>query len=313
MKVLVAGELNPDLIFSGLSSLPQPGLEILASDFALRLGSSSAILAAGMAKLGNEVSLIAKVGADLFGRFILEQLRREGVDGNHVIVEDRLKTGVTVSITAKDRALMTYCGAIAELEANDVSSELLGQFRHLHVSSFYLQKALQPGLRGLFGRARRMGLTTSFDPGCDPSGQWSRDALELLEEVDVFLLNQVELESLTGAGDVEKGMKLISNFSPRTLLVVKLGLGGCAALGEEGVMRAAAIQVDAMDTTGAGDSLNAGFLHAWLRNMPLADCLRIGVICGGLSTRALGGTASQPSWQEVEQLWVGEMIAPSAP
>lgn len=300
-RVLVAGELNPDLIFSQLTAFPRPGQEVLARDFALQLGSSSAIFAAGLARLGTPVSFCAKIGDDSFGRFCAAQLAGAGVDMAPVIVDPALQTGLTVSISAADRALLTYSGAIAELHAADVSDGLLAQYRHLHVSSYYLQAGLRPGLGELFARARALGLTVSLDPGCDPEGQWGSDVVELLTGVDVFLVNEVELAALSGFEDVGKGLDALSNT--RTLIVAKLGARGCAVRDEAGLRRAPALPVAAVDTTGAGDSFNAGFIHAWLRGMPVAECLRSGTICGGLSTRALGGTASQPDWGEVMAHW----------
>jgi sugar/nucleoside kinase (ribokinase family) len=302
MRILVAGELNPDLIFSGLTAFPEPGREVLAQRLAIQLGSSSAIFAAGMARLGNDVLFVGKIGADYLGQFSRCQLEQAGVNVSHVIVDSRLTTGATVSISGRDRALMTYLGAISSLSAPDVPHELLGQVRHLHVSSYYLQSALRSGLPDLFGRARDLGVTISLDPGCDPSGVWSpAEIRELLPLVDVFLLDEAELAALSGISDVESGLRLLSNG--RTLIVAKLGEHGCAAVEQGTFRRVPALDVNAIDTTGAGDSFDAGFLHAWLGGMPLQDCLRCGTICGGLSTRGLGGTSSQACWAEVREHW----------
>jgi sugar/nucleoside kinase (ribokinase family) len=297
MRILVAGELNPDLILSGLTSLPVPGHEILARDFSLQLGSSSAIVAAGLARLGNAVSFRGKVGDDSFGRFSVAELERMSVNCSAVIVDPSTKTGLTVSLSVSDRALVTYPGAIAELRAEDVTDDLLAASSHLHVASFYLQTALRPGLRGLFERAHRLGLTTSLDPGCDPAGSWGSAILDVLPAVDVFLLNEVELAGLTGTSDVEAGIRRLSTGTTR--VIAKLGAQGCAVLDGGHTVYEPALSVDPVDTTGAGDSFDAGFLHAWLLGMPLRDCLKCGVVCGGLSTQGLGGTASQPTWNEV--------------
>jgi sugar/nucleoside kinase (ribokinase family) len=299
MKILVAGELNPDLVFSRAASLPQPGREVLAEAFSLQLGSSSAICAAGLAKLGNDVSFIGKVGPDPFGQFCLDALRRAGVEVSPVLVEPTLQTGITASISAGDRALITCLGAIAALRAEDVPESLLRRHRHLHVASYYLQRALQPGLAGLFAAARRLGLTTSLDPGCDPQDRWGPGIYEVLPHADVLLVNEVELAGLTGESGVEDGLRKLAGG--HTLVVAKLGARGCAALDDAAVRFVPAIPVNAIDTTGAGDSFDAGFLHAWLRRYPLEECLRCGVVCGGLSTLGLGGTASQPSWDQLQE------------
>src|SRR5688572_6780194 len=125
MKVLVAGDLNADLIFSGFRSLPQPGREVLATDFSLELGSSSAICAAGLSRLGTAVALCGKTGDDILGRFCIDELTRIGVDVSLVRVVPGIKTGVTASFSSDDRALVTFPGAIAELTATEISRSLL--------------------------------------------------------------------------------------------------------------------------------------------------------------------------------------------
>jgi sugar/nucleoside kinase (ribokinase family) len=298
MRILVAGELNADAVFVGLTSFPRLGHEVLADHFSLELGSSSAICAAGLARLGNEVAFVTKVGTDLMGRFCLDQLQRLGIDASPAIVDPEWKTGITVSMSTTDRALLTYPGTISELSAADIRMDLLAGFSHLHVSSYFLQRALRPGLAKLFAAARKLGLTTSLDPGADPADEWRVDIVELLESVDVFLPNEAELAALTGSPYVEEGLQRLANG--RTLTVAKLGKQGCAVIRQDSLLTVPAIPVRPVDTTGAGDSFNAGFLHTRLRGMPLEECLRCGVICGGLSTLAPGGTAGQPDWSDVQ-------------
>ena len=119
MRILVAGELNADAVFVGLTSFPRLGHEVLADHFSLELGSSSAICAAGLARLGNEVAFVTKVGTDLMGRFCLDQLQRLGIDASPAIVDPEWKTGITVSMSTSDPALLTYPGTISELSAAD--------------------------------------------------------------------------------------------------------------------------------------------------------------------------------------------------
>lgn len=300
MRVLVVGELNPDLVLAALTSLPEPGREVVAREFAFRLGSSSAICASGLAKLGNDVAFLGTAGDDVFGRFCVQQLTAAGVDVSLVRTDPSLQTGLTVSITAQDRALVSYPGAMEELCADDVADSVLARFRHLHVSAYFLQRGLKPGLPGLFRRARALGLTTSFDPGHDPYDEWGDEIRDVFRETSVLFLNEIELELTTGSGDIEQGPGQLSTDS--TLAVVKLGARGAAALDASGVIdRVPAMEVDVVDTTGAGDSFNAGFLHAWLRDSSLAEALRCGVVCGSLSTRGLGGCEAQPDAIQLQE------------
>jgi len=298
-KILVAGELNPDMILHGCGMFPTPGKEVLADDFALVLGSASAICAMGLARLGNTVSFLSRIGTDLWGSFCLEILERGGVDVSKVIREPALKTGITVSISSsQDRALVTFLGAIAGLHEQDIPDTTLKEFDHVHVSSYYLQQRLRPGCHQLFARAGRLGLTTSLDPGYDPSETWGQDLLQTLEETDLFFPNEVEVLAITRSQTPEESLKVLANG--RTLTVVKVGTQGCFAIHEEQLLHQPAFPIEPVDTTGAGDSFNAGFLHAWLHKLSLSDSLRVGTACGALSTLKLGGTGGQPDERELE-------------
>jgi sugar/nucleoside kinase (ribokinase family) len=302
-KVMVAGELNVDLILQGYHDFPQPGKEVLVDDFAMVLGSASAICAMGLARLGTPVAFLAKVGDDPWGRYCLECLAGRGIDTTRVRFEPGLKTGVTVGITSpRDRALVSFLGSIAALTGDDVSDEALGGFHHLHVSSYFLQQRLRPSLADVFARAGRLGLTTSLDPGHDPSESWGDDLRRTLQHVDVFLPNEVELRGLARTGEVEDALRRLENGRTRT--VAKLGREGAAALDGGRFVRVPAFQVEPLDTTGAGDSFDAGFLQAWLDGESLEAALRFGSACGALSTLGLGGTARQADRAEAEAFMV---------
>ena len=296
--ILVAGEINADLVLSGVSPFPALGREVLVSESELVLGSASAICASGLARLGNRVVFSGKVGDDLFGRFCLDEMSRSGIGLDPVIIDEGTTTGITVSISSgRDRALVTCLGAIAAFAAEDVSDAAFDGASHLHVAGFFLQTRLRAGLPELFRRARRRGLTTSLDCGHDPAGEWRGGLEEALEETDLFFPNQEEIRAISGREDLEDALRSFG----ATRVVAKLGPAGAAVLDGGSMVRVEAPDVDVVDTTGAGDSFDAGFLHAWLRGRPLEECLRYGVTAGSLSTRALGGTKAQATLAELEE------------
>lgn len=294
MKILIAGELNVDLVLQNPRSFPVLGRETLVEGVSLTVGSASAICASALAKLGEQVTFIGKVGYDAWGDLCLKSLSELGIDCSLVSRDKTLTTGITVSITwAKDRALLTYLGSIAALQASDVSAECLLGCRHLHVSSFFLQRALRPDLKSLLARAHENGLTTSVDPGFDPDEAWGKDLIDTLNEVDLFLPNEVELAAISGEENRINALRSLANG--RTLTVAKLGADGCIAMQDSEIVSVPGFPITPVDTTGAGDTFNAGFLHAWLRKVDLQDAMRFGAACGALSTLGLGGTASQPT------------------
>lgn len=296
--LLVAGEINVDLILSGLTSPPVFGREIRGTGFAQVPGSSSMICAIGLVRLGHPVNFVGRAGDDERGRYCLEAMCDAGVDVGGVRLDPALATGVTLALSSReDRALVTYPGAIDALVADDVTAAMLAAAGHLHVSSYYLQAGLRAGLPALFARARQAGLSVSLDPGFDPDQRWGKELLALLDAVDVFLPNRTEAAALTGLDEPVAILRALSRGTTRT--VMKCGADGCMALDGERLLQVPAHPLDAVDSTGAGDSFNAGFLHAWRQRLPLETCMRWAVACGSLSTRGVGGTATQATVDEV--------------
>jgi sugar/nucleoside kinase (ribokinase family) len=298
-KVLVIGELNVDLILSGCHALPEPGKEILAERFQATLGSASAICAVGLARLGTPVAFVGKIGADDWGAFCLRALRAAGIDVSRVVEDPALETGVTVALsTPADRALVTFLGSVRALTGTDIAGNVLAGFDHLHVSSYFLQQGLRPHVKHLFAGAHRRGLTTSLDPGFDPDERWGADLVDALAEADLFLPNEVELRAVTGCSDPAAAVRALG--AGRTRVVAKLGAQGAMTLEAGELVHVPALPVTPIDTTGAGDSFNAGFLHGWLAGRSLRAALQLGAACGALSTLGVGGTARQPSLVQAE-------------
>jgi sugar/nucleoside kinase (ribokinase family) len=299
-RVVVIGELNVDLIATGLESAPLFGGEILAGDFEMTLGSASAIFACGVARLGHEVTFVSRVGCDAFGRFCLEALRRAGIATRRVAQDAGFKTGVTVSLsTRRDRALVTYLGAIAEVKAEQVPPEIFRGHRHLHLTSFFLQRRLRPHFPAIMAEARRRGLTTSFDPNADPAQDWGADIQEVLRETEMLLVNEEEARFLTRQKKVEVALERLGRLVP--CVAIKLGSRGALGLRGGEVAFAPGFKVGAVDTTGAGDSFAAGFVHGALAGKNLGECLELGNACGALSTMQAGGTTSQPDRTRLTQ------------
>jgi len=147
VDILVAGEINPDLILTG-DVRPEFGqVEKLVDDAVLAIGSSSAIFACGAARLGLQVAFIGVCGDDVFGRFMLAEMQKRAVDVSGVLIRQDGRTGLSVILGHDtDRAILTHPGLIAALRAQDISDTSLRQARHLHVGSYFLQTGLQSGL-----------------------------------------------------------------------------------------------------------------------------------------------------------------------
>lgn len=300
--VLVVGELNADLILSG-DVTPQYGqAEKLIDDAALVLGSSSAIFACGAARLGLRTAFVGKVGDDALGRFVLEELRNRGVDVTGCIVDSSMKTGLSVILLrGADRAILTYSGAIGALRLDEIDRSLFARARHVHIGSYFLLDALRPDVPQLFDAAHANGMTTSIDTNYDPAERWDDGVADALARADIFLPNEAELLAILRCESVDAGLRAFSaaGLSERTL-VVKLGARGAIAQHGEQRAQVDGIRVDVVDTVGAGDSFDAGFVYGFLAGWPLARSLRLACVCGSLSTRAAGGTGAQATLSEAE-------------
>lgn len=295
--ILVAGEINPDLILSDPNLEPRFGQhETLVENATLTVGSSAAIFACGAARLGLRVGFIGVVGGDLFGRFMLDALVERKVNITNVIVDPDQKTGLSVILSrGTDRAILTHLGTMDALCAEHIPDSLLLQACHLHVTSYFLQTALQPDLPDLFARTRSLGLTTSLDTNWDPDERWT-GVETLLEHTAVFLPNEAEALSLTGLTDVSEAAQYLATKAGT--VAVKMGGKGAIACRDAAFEQTSSLPVTVADTVGAGDSFNAGFLYGVLAGWDIQMSLQLGAVCGSLSTREAGGVTAQPTLKE---------------
>jgi sugar/nucleoside kinase (ribokinase family) len=288
--VTIAGELNLDLILYGLPEQLAPERELLADRMMLTLGSSSAIVAHNLAALGSRVGFQSRIGDDSLGQIALERLRQGGVDVSQVrIAPGAITTGLTVILHHEAwRNILTYSGTIAETSWQDLDLDYLADSRHFHFSSYYLQRALRPRVGELFQRLKAKGLTISLDTNDDPDDRWDGDLKDVLRHVDVFLPNEREACKAAGTENMEAAIRKLSEWVP--LVVVKLGRKG--AMAQRGGERfvSPSREVATVDTVGAGDSFDAGFLHQFVRGVDLQTGLASGNLAGALSTTRPGGT-----------------------
>jgi sugar/nucleoside kinase (ribokinase family) len=297
VDLLILGDANPDLVLTGDVEPAFGQRERLLDGANLTVGGSGAIVACGAARLGLRVAFCGAVGDDLFGRFMRDELDRRGVDVKGLVVEPDRSTGLTVVFARPDdRAILTHEGTIGDLRAGSIDPEFLAAASHVHVASYFLQGRLAPDLPALFERVRANGATTSVDPNWDPSERWNGGVRGLLSYTDVFLPNATEAVHIAGTASVDEAV--IALAASTGLVVAKAGPDGAVAARGDELVHAPAPAVDAVDTTGAGDSFDAGFLVSWLAGDPLERALAIANACGGLSTRALGGVDAQPTIDE---------------
>ena len=288
--VTIAGEINLDLILYGLPEAMALERELLANDFRLTLGSSSAILAHNLSALGVTVGFITRLGEDELGSIALERLAESGVDLAKVKrIAGGTATGVTILLDhGHARHILTYPGSMAEMVMADLDLEYLASGRHFHLSSLFLQKALQPDLPMLCRYLRSKGLTLSLDTNDDPEDQWGEPLEELLSLVDIFMPNESEACRITHTHNAESALEVLAKTVP--IVAIKCGKRGALVQAGSDRWSVPTEYVTPIDTIGAGDSFNAGFLAAYVRGETPDACAAFGNRTAGLSTRRPGGT-----------------------
>ncbi|MFD6275888.1 carbohydrate kinase family protein [Streptomyces sp. NPDC060209] len=311
--LLVIGDVNPDIVLGPLDTPPAFGQrEQLVETGLLTLGGSGAIMACGAARLGLKVAFAGRVGDDEAGRFVRTALNARGVDTDALRTDPVLPTPLTVVVTRGDgdRAILTSPGTLSAGGPEDVPEALLTSSRHVHAASYFLLPRLADALPELLATARARGATTSLDTNDDPSGAWAPGGLQAtLAVTDYLLPNAQEALALAhattsadgavvpaGTDRLDAAATALAARGPR--VVVKNGADGALMHDGRTLLRTPGIPARPLDTVGAGDSFDAGFVAALLRGLPLPEALEFAAACGALSTRAHGGTPAQPTWDE---------------
>lgn len=286
--IVIAGELNLDVILYGLPMEMPAERELLANGFRATLGGSSSIVAHNAAVLGARVAFTAFIGNDEFGRIALDRLTDAGVDVSTVVCKDAA-SGITIVLPhGNQRHMLTFAGTMADLTIAHLDFDFLARARHLHLSSLYLQRGLHAGLPELLHRLKQAGLTISLDTNDDPEDRWGDPLPQVLPYVDVFLPNEDEICRITGRGKLDDAVQALPARPP--VIVVKRGRHGARVYEQGSSVDVAPLTVTPVDTIGAGDSFDAGFLRAFLISKDTVTCAQAGNITGALSTQAAGGT-----------------------
>jgi sugar/nucleoside kinase (ribokinase family) len=290
--LIIAGEVNLDLILYGLPESLPINRELLASGFRMTLGSSSAILAHNISLLGSRTGFVTRVGGDQLGRIAIERLAESRADLSRVVRDENATTGVTVLLHhGGSRHILTYPGVMFQMTCADLDLDYLATARHFHLSSLFLQRGLHAGLPDLLRTLKRRGITISLDTNDDPDDRWDRILDDVLPLVDVLLPNEEEALRITRCSSA--GAAIDRLCEQVSLVAIKRGAKGAfVGRGSERFTIAAVplAAAEVVDTIGAGDSFNAGFLAAWLAGSDPETCGRSGNLAGALSTLRPGGT-----------------------
>jgi sugar/nucleoside kinase (ribokinase family) len=292
--VLIVGDYCLDLVFTGLPSLPELGKEIVANGFEQTPGGVYNT-AVALHRLGVRVAWAADFGTDAYSQFVLERARAEGLSERGFVHHDRSLRYITVAASfPQDRAFMAFYDPPPAIPAAARALATI-RARVLHVPGLYSGPLLDAAL--FMVRAKRMQIVmdgNSYETATMGSGRLRR----AIGAVDILMPNAAEAARLTGEVDLLRALHVLGRRTP--CVVIKDGAGGAYGFEAGEVVYSPALPVTPLDTTGAGDAFNAGFLAARLEGRPLAECLLWGNTVGGLSTLGRGGTGRVVTRDEVQ-------------
>jgi sugar/nucleoside kinase (ribokinase family) len=301
-EIVVLGNLVVDIIGKPIDRLPERGRLAMIDTLETHVGGNGPNTSGALGRLGADVAVVGRVGTDLYGRFLTEQLESWGVDTTPVVRDPGAASGLTVVAvdSSGERSFIHHSGANATFSPADVEWSRLGSMRHVHLASYFiLPSFVGPAAAAFLAEARRRGATTSLDVCWDHSGQWLELLRPCLPHLDFLMPSEEEAQRLTGRSTAEDIVAALHDAGARTV-VLKLGERGCLYAGEEGLLRVPAFSVPVRETTGAGDCFIAGFLFARMRGWELERSLRFANACGARAVTAVGGVTGMAAANEIE-------------
>lgn len=281
----VVGNYNIDLVLAHLADMPQWGTESVVTHMDPRPAGAAGYTAMALATLGMTPACVGNVGDDDYGRLLRRDIVARGGDDSGLLVTAGAQTGLGAALIRADgqRSFVTYMGHLERLnEAMERQAEeaspLFEAAPYVLYTGYFLLPGLGPGASAaMLARWKNAGKTVLFDTGWDPLG-WSKatraEIRDLLRWVDIFLPNEDEAAVLTGESDPATAAAQLARYGPKAV-VVKLGAQGALAYTEGITIESPAELRQAFDTTGAGDSFNAGLIYGLAHGWSWASSLRL--------------------------------------
>ncbi|HEY5586383.1 MAG TPA: carbohydrate kinase family protein [Ruminiclostridium sp.] len=298
--VITALDICVDFIVQCGNIEPEFGQkEKLIQDYDIEMGGSTCIFACQASKLTLKTAGIGVVGDDTFGRVVMDKFYKSGMNIDKIRTDKNIKTAVGVALCKEDgdRAILTYIGTIDAVHPQDITEEIISNAKHLHIGSFYLMNKLRGNYIEILQLAKKHNVTVSLDTNWDPEEKWDGGIWDILPYVDIFLPNENEAKAITKKNSIEEAIEVLSKIVP--VIALKMGKHGAVAYVEGKTYKGSPIDVKVVDTVGAGDSFDAGFVYGYIKGHSIEECLQIGCICGSYNAAQSGGIKGQPKLNEL--------------
>lgn len=305
-KIVVVGSSNTDMILQS-TRLPRPGETILGGRFSMASGGKGANQAVAAARAGGEVTFLARVGDDLFGRQAIESFRQDGIDVRHVICDNNSPSGVALIFVDDEgeNSIGVASGANGALSTADIESAKLA-IESADIVLMQLETPLET-IHHAATIASAAGVPVILNPA--PAQPLSDD---LLQCIAILTPNESEAEQLTGipVSDVSSAQKAANVLLAKGVktTIITLGAQGAVVVGPQFRGHIPAFSVaEIVDTTGAGDVFNGSLAVALAEGKSLDDAVRFACAAAGLSATKLGAQPSAPNRKAIEQLLLEQL------
>jgi ribokinase len=290
--VIGFGALNVDMLFK-VDKLASAEEESFIEDYKEACGGSAANTVVGLARLGCNVGFIGKVANDREGKMQLDCFKAEGVDTSGIVEATKGKSGAVMGFVDRKgaRALYVNSGVNDLVEPREIKWEYVSQTKFLHLSSFVGEKSFRAQKKLL--SALPEGVKISFDPGSLYAQKGFAVIEPMIRNSYLLMPNALELEQLTGEDDYRKGADYLISMGVK-VVAVKLGVKGCYVTDGQERLKVEAFKVKAVDTTGAGDAFDAGFLYGLISEKSLYECGQLGNFVASRNVMKLGAREGLP-------------------
>jgi sugar/nucleoside kinase (ribokinase family) len=306
-ECLVIGDLNIDLVFNDLSGFPELGKETLAGDYDMVIGGSGGVFAAVLSNLGIRTIIISKIGNDNYGRFLLDEMKKDGADISRMIISESMKTGVTVSLSyEKDKSQISSVNLIKSFKAGEINLGGLESVRHVHFSAYYMMDSLKNSYVEIIEniKSRYKEITFSLDTNDDPNNEWGPSIYEIFKNIDILFLNQREAINISGEPTFQKAVDKLANYTKK--VVIKLGKEGYIAKINGKYYRGRCRNTsnkNFLDGTGAGDNFDAGFVFGFLKEFDIEKTLDFANCCAEKSIEYSGGVGCGDKFTQIRSIF----------
>jgi sugar/nucleoside kinase (ribokinase family) len=293
--IICLGKTIVDIIFNELIKIPSMSEQIYTNKYTINIGGGAAITAIGFNKFLLKTALVSSIGNDLLGKYIYNTLKKYSINLN-CFYQRTGQTDLSIEMSFPlDRATTTALFPEHEFKLNSKILNLTAKAKHIHIVS-----QLNDDIVELLKYAIKNNITTSIDPDLVMSDNQTI-IMKALPYIDLLLPSCSEILGWNGLSEInEIVLDLGSRIRKNGYCVVKLGEQGSMASDGVSLFQVDAYPASVVDTTGAGDAFNVGFIYGFLKKKNLISCMKLGNAMGSLNVRKIGGIVGMPSINELE-------------